>query len=101
MPFEIDTNPLPEEVIKLGLGNSPFLIPGEQVKARFGVDDRGDTRVVIYVQDIAVQSIDPVTQKVRYNVIGLRQYTQQWDVGGSYLNPEFIKPENLEQVDGL
>lgn len=100
MGFEIDTSPLPQEIFALGLEDSNFLVPGEQVQARFGVDQEGDTRVVIYVQDIEVQSIDPVTNQMRYKVVGLRQYTQQWDVGGSYLRPALIDPSNLETEDG-
>lgn len=100
MAFEVDTNLLPYEAIKLGLADTPFLIPGEQVMARFGIDDLGETRVVIYVQDIEVRGINPDTNTVEYNVVGLRQYTQQWDVGGSYLNPEFISPGNIEETDG-
>jgi hypothetical protein len=100
MTFEIDTSPLPQEIFALGLEDSNFLVPGEQVKARFGIDTNGDTRVVIYVQDIEVQSVDPVSNQMQYKVVGLRQYTQQWDVGGSYLRPEAIDPTGLEIDNG-
>jgi hypothetical protein len=100
MALQIETSPLPEEVIKLGLGDSPFLVPGEQVQARFGVDEEGDARVVIYVQDIEVRSVDPITKNVHYKVIGLRQYTQLWDVGGSYLDPVFLEQGKVEVDNG-
>lgn len=87
--------PLVQEVIKLGLQDSPYLIPGEQVQAQFGIDENGDARLVIYVKDIEVLNIDPVSRQVKYKIVGLRQFVQPWDPGGSYLDPKFISPDDL------
>jgi hypothetical protein len=96
--LEIVTEPLPEEVIMLGLGDTEFLVPQEQVKAKFGmVSEEGVTKLVIYVQDIEVLAMDPVSKQVRYRVTGFRQYMQPWDLGGSMLNPELLPPEALAQ----
>jgi len=86
--FKVITKPLPQEVIKLGLGDTPFLIPHEQVKTRFGVDDNGTPKIVIYVQDIDLLGIDPGTKNARYRITGIRQFVQNWDMGGSYLDPK-------------
>ena len=97
--FEVITDPLPEEVIKLGLGDSPFLLPHDQVKAQFGVDDSGRNKIVLHVNHIDVLSMDPVTKSVKYRVVGLKQYVQNWDVGGSYLAPALINPHKQEDSD--
>ena len=94
--FDVLTEPLAAEVIKLGLGDTPFLIPDQQVQIKYGVDNSGDGKISIYVQDIEVTSIDPITQQVKYKVIGFRQYVQGWDLGGAYLDPR----EFAEVVDG-
>lgn len=89
------TGPLAREVIKLGLQDSPYLIPGEQVQATVGIDTNGDSRIIIYVKDIEVQSVDPVSRQVRYKIVGLRHFTQLWDTGGSYLDPQSIGANDL------
>ena len=88
--FEVSTMPLPQEVIKLGLGDSEFLLPGEQVKARYGIAEDGIGKIILYVHDIEITSMDPDRKNVQYRVTGLKQYTQNWDVGGAYLDPKFI-----------
>jgi hypothetical protein len=88
-------DPLVHEIVKLGLEDSPYLIPGEQVQSSLGVDSSGQSRIVIYVKDIEVQEVDSVGQQVRYKVVGLRQLTQPWDLGGSYLDPRHIDPSDL------
>jgi len=91
----VDTSPWSEEIIRLGLEDTPFLIPDEQVKVRYGITEAGENKLVIYVHDIEVVSMDPDAKNVRYRVIGLRQYMQNWDTGGAYLDPKFIDPETL------
>jgi hypothetical protein len=97
--FEVLTDPLPEEVIRLGLGDSPFLLPHDQVKAQFGVDDTGRNKIVLQVNHIDVLSMDPVTKSVKYRVVGLKQYVQNWDVGGSHLAPVLVKPGKPKKED--
>ena len=97
--FEVITDPLPEEVIKLGLGDSPFLLPHDQVNAQFGVDDTGRNKIVLYVNHIDVLSMDPITKSVKYRVVGLKQYVQNWDVGGSHLEPQPVSPKKEEKPD--
>ena len=98
--FTLDTSPLPQEVIKLGLADAPFLLPDDQVKVSYGQTETGENKLVIYVHDIEVLAMDPASKNVRYRVIGLRQYMQNWDTGGSYLDPQFIDPETLGDVNG-
>lgn len=100
MPFEIEESPFAQEVIKLGLGDSPFLVPEKQVQARFGIDQTGQSRIVIYVQDISVEDINHDTGMIRYNVVGHRQFTQPWDPGGSYLDPTLISPDGMSVNNG-
>ncbi len=97
--FSVDVEPLGEEVIRLGLGDVQFLMPTEQVNAQYGITNEGESKLVIYVKDIEVLSVDPVTKKVRYQVTGIRQYMQNWDVGGSNLNPEFIGPPEIGNIE--
>lgn len=95
--LEVNTDPLPAEVIRLGLGDSPFLLPHDQVKSQFGVDDEGNRKIVLHVNHIDVLSMDPVTKQVKYRIVGLQQYVQNWDTGGSHLAPVAVNPHKQEE----
>ena len=90
---ELITEPLPQEVLALGLADAPFLIPQEQVQARYGIIPDGTPKLIIHVNDIEVLAMDPVSNNVRYKIVGFRQYMQNWDAGGSYFAPEPFEPE--------
>lgn len=85
--------PEPVELKRLGLQDVKFLIPTQHVQAQVGVTDSGENKVVIYLKDITILSVDPVTNQIAYRTDGLRQYVQTWDVGGAYLDPDILSRE--------
>lgn len=83
---------LPHEIMVLGLGGAEFLIPGQSVSSVFGFsEDDGLGKVVIYVKDIQVTEIDPVSNQAQYRITGMRTLRQNWDLGGSHLDPTALQ----------
>lgn len=88
--LNLSTEILPELVNRHGLTNDMYLLEG-QVSARM----LGPSRISIQTRDVQVVAFNPAVQQMHYNVVRVKNYEQNWDAGGSYLDPKRLESEPL------
>lgn len=84
--LKLKTEVLPELKTRHGLKEDMYLLSG-QVSATM----RGANRIHIETADIQVVGFNTATNQMHYNVVRVKNYEQNWDLGGAYLKPELVE----------
>lgn len=75
------------ELKLLGLDKDPIYLKNGQVNVIFHALEDGSQQASIFINDVEITALDPISGQYLYKVTGYNRYAQPWSTGGAYLGP--------------